>query len=88
MDRRELLDRAAHSPEERLLLSRVWDKCEQCRMRNIPSATDFLSPAEQRSGAGPTARRRHSGRLRLLWGGFDARSAENAGVPAGLAGDA
>lgn len=29
MDRRELLDRAAHSPEERLLLSRVWDKCEQ-----------------------------------------------------------
>ena len=35
MDRRELLDRAAHSPEERLLLSRVWDKCEQCRTRNL-----------------------------------------------------
>ena len=47
MDRRELLDRAAHSPEERLLLSRVWDKCEQCRTRNIPTATGFLSPAEQ-----------------------------------------
>lgn len=47
MDRRELLDRAAHSPEERLLLSRVWDKCEQCRTRNIPTATGFLSPQEQ-----------------------------------------
>ena len=47
MDRRELLDRAAHSPEERLLLSRVWDKCEQCRTRSIPTATGFLSPQEQ-----------------------------------------
>ena len=47
MDRRELLDRAAHSPEERLLLSRVWDKWEQCRTRSIPTATGFLSPQEQ-----------------------------------------
>ena len=52
MDRRELLDRAAHSPEERLLLSRVWDKCEQCRTRNIPTATGFLSPAEQAAAQG------------------------------------
>lgn len=48
MDKRELLDRAAHSPEERLLLSRVWDKCEQCRTRNIPTATGFLSPRNRR----------------------------------------
>ena len=47
MDRRELLDKAAHSPEERLLLSRVWDKWEQCRLRSIPTATGFLSPQEQ-----------------------------------------
>ena len=52
MDRRELLDRAAHSPEERLLLSRVWDKCEQCRTRSIPTATGFLSPAEQAAAQG------------------------------------
>ena len=47
MDRRELLDKTAQDAEERLLLSRVWDKREQCRQRNIPAATDFLSPQEQ-----------------------------------------
>lgn len=46
MDRRNLLDRAAHSAEERVLLAHVLDKYEQCRARNIPSHTDFLSPAE------------------------------------------
>lgn len=49
MDRRELLDRTARTEEERLLLSRVWDKREQCRLRNIPTATGFLSPQEQAS---------------------------------------
>ena len=47
MDRRELLDKAARDAEERMLLSRVWDKWEQCRLRNVPAATDFLSPQEQ-----------------------------------------
>ena len=70
MDKRELLDRAAHSPEERLLLSRVWDKCEQCRTRNIPTATGFLSPAEQAAAQGflvPLGAR-ESG---IFWGGYD-----------------
>lgn len=49
MDRRALLDRVARDGEERVLLARVLDKCGQCRQRNIPTATDFLSPAEQRS---------------------------------------
>ena len=49
MDRRQLLDRAAQSGEERVLLAHILDKCEQSRQRNIPSATDFLSPAEQRA---------------------------------------
>ena len=70
MDKRELLDRAAHSPEERLLLSRVWDKCEQCRTRNIPTATGFLSPQEQ------TAAQHLLNALGcregyVLWGGYD-----------------
>ena len=70
MDRRELLDRTAHSPEERLLLSRVWDKCEQCRTRNIPTATGFLSPQEQ------TAAQHLLNALGcregyVLWGGYD-----------------
>ena len=70
MDRRELLDRAAHSPEERLLLSRVWDKCEQCRTRNIPTATGFLSPAEQAAAQGflVLLGARESG---IFWGGYD-----------------
>ena len=49
MDRRQLLDRAAQSGEERILLAHILDKCEQSRQRNIPAATDFLSPAEQRA---------------------------------------
>ncbi len=61
----ELLDRAARNGDERVLLAHILDKCEQCRTRNIPTATGFLSPAEQ-------AARRISGarwaprRIRLL----------------------
>ena len=47
MDKRDLLDRLAANGDERLLLGRVWDKYEQCRRRNIPVVTGFLSPAEQ-----------------------------------------
>jgi len=47
MDKRLVLDRAASSGEERLLLGRVWDKYEQCRLKNVPAATAFLSPQEQ-----------------------------------------
>ncbi len=47
MDKRTLLDKAAATDEERLLLSRVWDKYDQCRARSIPAHTGFLSPHEQ-----------------------------------------
>lgn len=47
-DRAALLDRAAHSAEERVLLAHILDKDEQCRRRDIPTRTDFLSPAEAR----------------------------------------
>ncbi len=49
MDKRTLLDHAAHSAEERVLLAQVLDKCELCRRRDVPAYTDFLSPAEQKS---------------------------------------
>ncbi|MBE7003114.1 MAG: hypothetical protein E7425_02355 [Ruminococcaceae bacterium] len=49
MDRKTLLDRAARTAEERLLLAHVLDKCEQSRGRNVPTHTEFLSPAEARS---------------------------------------
>ena len=48
MDRKTLLDRAARDGEERVLLAHVLDKYEQCRSRNVPFHTDFLSPAELR----------------------------------------
>jgi len=48
MDKKNLLDRAAHSAEERVLLAHVLDKCELCLTRNVPAHTDFLSPAELR----------------------------------------
>ncbi len=47
MDKRALLDSCARTGEERLLLGRVWDKYDQCRLKNLPTATAFLSPQEQ-----------------------------------------
>lgn len=70
MDRRELLDKTARSEEERLLLSRVWDKREQCRLRSIPAATAFLSPQEQ---AAATRLLNALGQREgyAFWGGYD-----------------
>ena len=78
-----LLGRLAANGDERLLLGRVWDKYEQCRRRNIPVVTGFLSPAEQelvrrRSGRWMSGRAGSSGRLRH-------RSAAAGPLPAGLA---
>lgn len=49
MDKRSLLDRAAHTAQERVLLAHVLDQCERSRKRNVPAHTDFLSPAEARA---------------------------------------
>jgi len=50
MEKRELLDKIAHGDEERLVLSRIRDKWEQCQRRNIPTHTAFLTPQEQAMG--------------------------------------
>ena len=47
MERREILGKLTQNEDEKLLLGRVWDKYDQCRSRNIPTATAFLSPQEQ-----------------------------------------
>lgn len=47
MDRGALLDRLGAAGEERLVLAKILDRAEQARNRNIPAATDFLSPAQQ-----------------------------------------
>lgn len=70
MDKRECIGRIAASEEERLLSGRIWDKWEQCRRRNMPAVTGFLSPQEQ-----AMARRLlHAMGVSdgyLFWGGYD-----------------
>ena len=45
MDRSNI-EKIAHTPEDKLLLAKVWDKINQGLVRNIPAATCFLSPRE------------------------------------------
>lgn len=47
MTKKELLDRCAHSGEERILLARALDKLELAQNRSIPAHTALLSPGEQ-----------------------------------------
>ena len=45
MDRNHI-DKIAHTPEDRLLLAKLWDKINAGIRRNIPANTPFLSPRE------------------------------------------
>lgn len=45
MDRSNI-EKIAHTPEDRLLLAKVWDKLTTAMRRDIPAATCFLSPRE------------------------------------------
>lgn len=45
MDRSNI-EKIAHTPEDRLLLAKVWDKINAGVRRNIPGNTCFLSPRE------------------------------------------
>ena len=47
MDKGALLDRLGAVGEDRLALARILDRAQQAEMRNIPVATDFLSPQQQ-----------------------------------------
>lgn len=47
MNKTDDLSKLSRTPEERLLLSRVWDQIEAAGLRGIPQATHFLSPDEQ-----------------------------------------
>ena len=70
MEKRELLDRVSADSQERLLLGRVWDKYDQCRRRNIPVCTDFLSPQEQ-AAAERLLRMLGAEEGYLFWGGYE-----------------
>lgn len=43
---RENIEKIAHTPEDRMLLAKVWDKVTAGMRRNIPANTCFLSPRE------------------------------------------
>lgn len=43
---RENIEKIAHTPEDRILLAKVWDKINAGMRRNIPANTCFLSPRE------------------------------------------
>lgn len=45
MDRNNI-EKIAHTPEDRVLLAKVWDKINAGMQRNIPASTCFLSPRE------------------------------------------
>lgn len=70
MEKRELLDRAALDEQERLLLGRVWDKYDQCRRKNIPVCTEFLSPQEQ-AAAQRLLHMLGAEDGYVFWGGYD-----------------
>ena len=46
MDRNNI-DKIARTPEDRLLLAKLWDKVQAGIRRNVPASTSFLSPREQ-----------------------------------------
>ena len=47
MDKAKLLDRVGATGEDRLLLAKNLDRVQQAQSRNIPAATDFLTPQQQ-----------------------------------------
>ena len=48
MDKNTIIAKIAQEPEDRLLLAKIWDKHGQMERRCVPTATEFLSPREQR----------------------------------------
>ena len=47
MDKSKLLERLGGRGEGSLVLAKVLDRAQQAQSRNIPAATDFLSPQQQ-----------------------------------------
>lgn len=47
MDKSRLLEQCGALGDDRVLLAKVLDRARQASDRNIPAATDFLSPAQQ-----------------------------------------
>ena len=81
MDKSKLLDQCGALGEDRTLLARVLDRAKQASERNIPAATDFLSPAQQAQAADLLHAAGIPETAYIRWGGTG-----GAPVPAGLDG--
>ena len=71
MDKSKLLDQSGALGEDRLLLAKVLDRAEQAARRNIPTATDFLSPQQQALALDLLRRAGVPERAYLRTGGYD-----------------
>lgn len=71
MDKTVLLDRLGATGEDRLVLARVLDKVRQAQERNIPAATDFLSPQQQMITADLLRLANIPETAYVAWGGYD-----------------
>ena len=89
MDKSKLLDQSGALGEDRLLLAKVLDRAEQAARRNIPTATDFLSPQQQALALDLLRRAGVPERAYLRTGGYDgAERALNVYGPGSLFGEA
>ena len=71
MDKSKLLDQCGALGEDRTLLARVLDRAKQASERNIPAATDFLSPAQQAQAADLLRAVGIPETAYIRWGGYD-----------------
>lgn len=71
MDKSKLLDQSGALGEDRMLLAKVLDRAEQAARRNIPTATDFLSPQQQALALDLLRRAGVPERAYLRTGGYD-----------------
>ena len=71
MDKSKLLDQCGALGEDRTLLARVLDRAKQASERNIPAATDFLSPAQQAQAADLLHAAGIPETAYIRWGGYD-----------------
>lgn len=75
MDKSKLLDQCGALGEDRTLLARVLDRAKQASERNIPAATDFLSPAQQAQARRSASCGGIPETAYIRWGGYDGAEA-------------
>lgn len=71
MEKRQLLDRIASGDEEHVMLGGVMDKYEQCRRRNVPVCTAFLSPQQQMAVRRLLSALGAAEETFIFWGGYE-----------------